>query len=265
MALACAPRSSASRRTVLGPRRLRRPGREDDTTIRPPGHQSRGDVGKRGFRPPPELVAGADVDDDQFVGGFDAEAAKPAFNLAGGGGVLVHFDRVAPARRPAEVGQQRLGEIPLVLDRVARAVTPRPRDLCRIHPAPAGDRVPDPLPGAGGEGEQRTARTAVEVDDRVETGAPQPQGHRRVFAQARGAAEERRDDHLVEVRVAGHDRRGRRLDQVGQVRGGPGAPDRADDRGRQHDVANQPQADEQDLQGDSLRPRPATARSWPRR
>jgi hypothetical protein len=105
----------------------------------------------------------------------------------------------------------------------------------------------------------------VKVDDGVEAGAPQPQGQRNVFAQACGAPQQRRHDHLVEVRVPDDDGRGLRLDQVRQVRIGSGAPDRADDRGRQDDVADQAQADEQDLQGERLTPRPATARSSPRR
>ncbi len=68
MAPASTPRPSASAPHLLGPRRLRRTGREDDTTIRLSGREPGRDVGERRFRPPPELVAGADVDDDELVG-----------------------------------------------------------------------------------------------------------------------------------------------------------------------------------------------------
>ena len=189
MAPASTPRPSASAPHLLGPRRLRRTGREDDTTIRLSGREPGRDVGKRRLRPPPELVAGADVHDDELVGRVDAERAAPLFDPAPGLRVLEHLDRVARRRRPAEFGQQRLDEIPLVLDRVALAVAARPRHPCRVHPAAAGNRVADALAGSGGEGEQRTARPAVEVDDRVEARSAQPQCQRGVDAQPRRAVQ----------------------------------------------------------------------------
>jgi hypothetical protein len=51
------------------------------------------------------------------------------------------------------------------------------------------------------------------------------------------------------MRVAVNDRCGRRFDEVGEVRVGQMPPQRADERGREDDVPDQAQADEEDLQG----------------
>ena len=54
-------------------------------------------------------------------------------------------------------------------------------------------------------------------------------------------------DHVIEVRVARDDRRGRVFHQVRQSRVRVPAPQRADHRRREHDIANQPQADQKEV------------------
>jgi hypothetical protein len=70
--------------------------------------------------------------------------------------------------------------------------------------------------------------------------------------QARRAAGTLDHDDLIEVRIAGHHRRGLPFHQVGErgVREPP--PQRADHRRRQYDVADEAEADEKDAHGSRL-------------
>jgi hypothetical protein len=56
------------------------------------------------------------------------------------------------------------------------------------------------------------------------------------------------DDDLIEMRIVCHDRCGRRLDEVSEVRPGKVLPNRTDSRRGKDDVTNLAQSYEQDFQ-----------------
>ena len=148
-----------------------------------------------------------------------------------------HLDRSARRVRRRDV--ERREQIPLVLDRMARPQLARPRDAPRVHPAPAGDLVADAHRRAAQPRQQRRARPAVEIDGEIERARAAAGGRaprsREQPAHARAA---RRDDHLVEMRIAGDDRRGRRFDEVGEVGVGKPPAQGADGRRGEDDVAD---------------------------
>jgi hypothetical protein len=88
----------------------------------------------------------------------------------------------------------------------------------------------------------------MEIDDEIIPPAPQAPSQLHVRNDSRGTRGLRRDDHLVEVRVPGHHRRGRRLDQIRQVPLGICPLQRAQHRSREDDVADQAETDEENLQ-----------------
>ena len=78
------------------------------------------------------------------------------------------------------------------------------------------------------------------------TFAPQPSPQRHVVDEARETGALWRDDHFVEMRIA-EDHGGRSgLDHVGQVRLGIVPPQRPQQRRREHDIADEPQAHQED-------------------
>ena len=87
----------------------------------------------------------------------------------------------------------------------------------------------------------------MQIDGDVEAPAPQPGGEREVVEQTLQAAASGRHDHLVQVRVAVKNRSGRRLHDVGEMGVGMPASKRADERCGEDDVADEAQADEEDL------------------
>ena len=96
-------------------------------------------------------------------------------------------------------------------------------------------------------GQQRRARAAVKVDREVVALARAAGGRARGRpSRPRSAARARRDDDLVEMRVAGDDRRGRGLDEIGELRVGKPPAQRVNGRRREDDVADLAQANEQD-------------------
>ena len=149
----------------------------------------------------------------------------------------------AAGDRAAEVGQ----EIPLVLDRVARAQVGRTRHDLGVHPGSPLDRIADPAGRAGGPGQERRARAAVEIDDQVEAGAAQLAGERQVGGDPPPAAQVRHHLDDVDAGMALDDRRGRRLHQIGDLGLGKGVADGGDGRRREHHVADEPQPHQQDF------------------
>jgi hypothetical protein len=179
---------------------------------------------------------------------------------SGGGETLVHhprrpridrhLNRVARRCRRRDI--QRREQIPLVPDRMPATKLPRTIDDVGVDPAPRDDAVADAPAGAAQERERRGPRPTMEVDRQIVVLPPQFPAERDVGEDAADAAAPRHDDHFVEVRVGRDNRRCRRLDQVGEVRIGEPAAQGGDGRGREHDVADLPQADQQNLQGSML-------------
>jgi hypothetical protein len=86
----------------------------------------------------------------------------------------------------------------------------------------------------------------MKVDRHVEASAAEPASHGQVVAHAAKPRALRHDDDLVEMRIAGNDRRGRRLDEIGDVCVGETVPKRPDARRRQRDVAEKAKSNEED-------------------
>ena len=93
---------------------------------------------------------------------------------------------------------------------------------------------------------------AVEVEREVVAGAAQPPCQADVVGKTRQAARAGDVDHGVEIgRVTDDGGRGG-FDQVVESRVGEMAPQGVDGRRREHDIADQTQAHQQDLQGSTV-------------
>ena len=206
---------------------------------REPGDERR----KCRFRPSPERVAGADVGNDELVPRRNPGRVEPCRDSRVGGGIARHLHAVARrVRSPRGPAVNRLEQVPLVHDRVARPQPPRAGHCFRVHPRPPRDRVADSFPRARCERQPRAARTAVQIDDEVVPRAPQPPCEPQVGCDPRHPARPRRDDHLIEVRVACDDRRRRRLHQIREMRIRKHPFQCPRDRRREDDVADEPKA-----------------------
>src|SRR6185503_18628180 len=126
------------------------------------------------------------------------------------------------------------------------------RHAARIHPAAPLDVVADPARRAARPRQPPAARSAVQVDGHVVLRAAQRARQADVGRQPRQPARLGRDDHLVEMRVAGDDGSRRRLHQIAEMRVWVTPAKRANDRGREDDVADEAQPDEQNLHSVSM-------------
>ena len=161
--------------------------------------------------------------------------------------ILWHFDR-----RPASVwggdAEERRQQIPLVFDRMPRRhQRARPRQPRRVGPRAPRQVVADALGGAGGTGEPRAARPAVEIDDEIEPLRAKAPCQAEVVSQSAQPARAVGDDDLGEVRVVANDRLGRAFDEIGDRGVGEVTPEGGHGRRREDDVADEAQPDEQDL------------------
>jgi hypothetical protein len=87
----------------------------------------------------------------------------------------------------------------------------------------------------------------VKVDHDVEPPRPERASYPQVLPESRHATCPRDGDHLVEVRVAVHDRRRGLLDQIRQARIREAAAERANGRRGEDDVADEAQPHQQDV------------------
>ena len=94
----------------------------------------------------------------------------------------------------------------------------------------------------------------MEVQDHVVPFAAEADAECQVVPQACKAARTGRDDDIVQCGMVADDRRGRRLDEVGQVRVGQRRSKRADERGREDDVADEAQSHHQHAHGRDYKP-----------
>ena len=85
----------------------------------------------------------------------------------------------------------------------------------------------------------------MEIERNIELLRLQPSSQREVVDEAAHTSGARRDDDLVEMWIATDDRRGRRLDEVGEVSVGKPPAQRVDGRRREHDIADLAQPDEE--------------------
>ena len=84
----------------------------------------------------------------------------------------------------------------------------------------------------------------MKIDGKIESPRPQLAPEAEIADKSPYAARVRRDDHLIEVRIALDDRRRRRLDDISEVGVWETAPERVDGGRRKDDVADLPEADE---------------------
>ena len=120
----------------------------------------------------------------------------------------------------------------------------RPVNHARVHPGSARNIVAHSHRRARGPGQPRAAGAAMQVDDEIEARCRELARQSPIVGDPRQSTGVRDRDHGVQVRVPGDDRRGGRFDEVRERRVRVPAPQRADDRRREHDVADEAQADE---------------------
>ena len=89
----------------------------------------------------------------------------------------------------------------------------------------------------------------MQVEHEVIPVTPEPTAEREVVADAPPPAGAWREDDVVQCGVVTDDRRRGQLNQIGQVRIGPGPTERPDDRSGEDHVADQAQPNEQDAHG----------------
>ena len=89
----------------------------------------------------------------------------------------------------------------------------------------------------------------MKIDDEIESAGAEPAGQPEIVAEARETTRPLDDDDVVEVGMVAHHRLGWSLDEIGEARAREAPLQGADGRRREHDVADQPQADEQDVVG----------------
>ena len=83
----------------------------------------------------------------------------------------------------------------------------------------------------------------MKINRHVEPLAPQPNGDGHIVSDAPEAAVPGHDDQTIDVGIAAHDRDGRGFDQVCQLSTRILTPQPPQQRRRQHDIADEPQAD----------------------
>jgi hypothetical protein len=181
------------------------------------------------------------VDDDDFVARRDARAAETRLDGFCRARFDGHFDRrLRPIRsRDAD----RVEQVPLVLDRVARAESARPRHTPRIHPGAPGDLVPDPLRRTAQPREQRSPWAAMKIDREIVMLAPQAARQPEIGEQAVA----RRNEHAVQVRIAEDDGGRSGFDDIREMRIWQMLPERANRGGREDDVTNLAKSNEQNV------------------
>ena len=84
----------------------------------------------------------------------------------------------------------------------------------------------------------------MKIDGEVVALRAQPPAEREIAEPSARAAAARRDDHLIQMGIAGDDRRRRGLDDVAEMRVRKPLPQRVDGGGGEDHVADLPEADE---------------------
>ena len=99
----------------------------------------------------------------------------------------------------------------------------------------------------------------MKIDGEIVALGAQPAAEGEIAEESAQTVRARRDNHLIQMAVAGDDRRSRRLDDIADVRVGKPLSERMDGGGGEGDVTNLPEADEQDP--DAVIPRWSLRRS----
>ena len=88
----------------------------------------------------------------------------------------------------------------------------------------------------------------MKVDREIVSLAPQPSDEREIGEQAAGRVRAARHNHGVEMRIVTHDGFSFFFDDVGDAGVGVVAAEGSNGRSREHDITDQPEPDEQDVQ-----------------
>ena len=198
------------------------------------------------LRPPPERIACADMKDDERVVRPDARLRQhvldtlrppPRFSAIS----TASSDRSQRARCRAAPADPTASAPSAAASRSSGARRRGCTSSCarRSDSRCAWSAACPREPGAAG--------TAVQVDRDVERARAQPSRPSTMSSRQRAEAPALGDDDdSFEMRVAADDRRRQRLDEVGEVRVRGAPPQRPHQRGGEHDVADQPKANQQD-------------------
>jgi len=155
------------------------------------------------------------VNDDQSLVAAYSRSREPRVYFRGRLLIDRHFNRVS---NPVGCGDaDRREQVALVFDRVPGAERARTPDPSCVHPAASDHLVADPLSCAAQPGQQRGARTAVKIDRQVEPFSAKRSAQPKVGGESPHAADSRRNDHVVDMRIVANDRRCVRLDDVRNV------------------------------------------------
>jgi hypothetical protein len=151
------------------------------------------------------------------------------------------------ARRISGTDTERSEQVPLFEDRMAREqVVGAIHRMC-IHPCMAGHAISD-APGCAARPRQpRASRPAVKVYGDVEAPRAQAPCPREIVTPSRETGSARDHEEFVDRRVAANHRCGQRFNEIGEVRVRVRLPQRTEQRRGEDDVADQAQADEENV------------------
>ena len=184
------------------------------------------------------------------MAGSDSRVRQPAFDAARGIRILRHLDGVAG--RLASLDAERRQQVPLIQDGVSCGQISGPWHDVGVHPAAARGSISDPDRRPARPGEPGTSGPAVEVDGDIECRAPQPTSHSQIVTQSAQTRVLRDFNNRIDVRIAADDRSGGWFDEVSKMPGWIAPPECSYQRGREDDVADQAQANQEDLHSFSI-------------
>src|SRR5688572_24314639 len=92
----------------------------------------------------------------------------------------------------------------------------------------------------------------MEIDDEIKSLCSQGSRQAPVVEYAAGPARPLGDDHVIDMRIVLHDRGRARLDKVRDLRVGEALAQRGDGGRRKHHIADQAQANQQNVQGSTV-------------
>jgi tetratricopeptide (TPR) repeat protein len=183
---------------------------------------------------------------DQRIVWPHSSIGEPLVHGDGGGSIFRHLGCIEFRIRRSNAERQQ--NIPLAHHRMARPQRAGSRNTYGVHPAAGDDVVADARRCAARPGEERAARASMKINREIVMPAPQSSNQRKIGAKSSRCVRAADDDHFVKVRVRADYGCGFFLDDIRDARVGIMSAESADGGSREHDVADEPQPDQQDVQ-----------------